>query len=297
MIIPMVKNDEYTVYNGDNVQVMNEEIEPESIDFSVMSVPFAAIYSYTNKLEDMGNSSDYDDDFKLHFAFWAQSIFPLIKQGRVVAIHYQDTTLLKSAVGHAGIHDLSGDVIRLMESAGFICQQRITIDKNPQAVAIRTKAHSLLFKSLKKDQVISTPCNGDYLLKFVKPGVNQVPIKHQISQERWIRLAHPIWYHIKETNTLNTRSAKKKDNERHICPLQLDLIEDAIELWSNVGDRVMSPFMGIGSEGFVSLKLKRLFTGIEIKKAYFEESIKNLDSAIFDRDSQQTFRFNGACNA
>ncbi len=213
-----IEHKEFKIYNGDCIEVMRE-LQPESVDFSVFSPPFSAIYAYTNNLQDLGNSTEMDDEFKMHYAFFSKELSRLIKPGRLVATHIADTPRTKAMHGEISTNDISGDMIRIMEAAGFLFLRRFAIQKNPQAAAIRNKIQSLLFATLKTDQSKIWPAQADWILVFKKRGDNKVPIKQQLDSEDWIKLAAPCWTHIRETDTLNTRMAKSEDDEKHICPL------------------------------------------------------------------------------
>jgi DNA modification methylase len=283
-------------------------------DLSVFSPPFASLYAYSSDLADMGNSRESDDEFKLHFRFFAEAIFPLIKPGRNMCVHIQNPSRSITAHGRPGIWDLRGDMIRLFEESGFWYYGEVTIWKNPQAQSIRTKAQALTFSNFIKDSSISRPALADYLLIFKKPGKSEVPCTNKIqinehgARERqdvtngdWIEwaqpiwdtnggsfaLPYPVWYNVRETETLNTRAAKNEEDQRHICPLQLDLIDRCVRLWSNEGETVFSPFAGIGSEGYQSLLNSRKFVGCEIKPEYHAEALKNCADAIAEREAKQ----------
>jgi len=281
---------EYELFNEDCVTAMRRLAEEgRQFDLAVYSPPFASLFTYSNHDADMGNSRDSDDEFLLHHQFFVNALFPLIKPGRRVCVHVQNPTRTKNSHGFMGIWDMRGDMIRQYQQAGFIYYGEVTVDKCPQAQAIRTKSHALMFVNLKKDSAINRPALVDYVMMFVKPGVNLTRIdgvdRGEITNEDWIRWARGVWYSIKETNTLNAALAREDSDERHLCPLQLDLIERCVKLWSNPGETVFSPFTGIGSEGFVSLTFRRKFVGTELKRAYYERAKLNLDTAIRDREA------------
>lgn len=307
---------EFEIRLGDCITSMAKRKEEGfQADLSIFSPPFASLYAYSSDPADMGNSRESDDEFRLHFRFFANAIFPLIKDGRNMCVHIQNPSRSITHHGRPGIWDLRGEMIRLFEEAGFWYYGEITIWKNPQAQSIRTKAQALTFSNFIKDSTISRPALADYLLIFKKPGKSAVPCTNKIqinehgAQERkdvtnadWIQwaspiwetqedgfmLPYPVWFNIRETYTLNTRAAKNDEDERHICPLQLDLIDRCVRLWSNKGEIVYSPFAGIGSEGYQALLNERRFSGDEIKPEYHEEAVKNCGEAIAERAAKET---------
>lgn len=299
---------EYEIKLGDCITEMAKlKEEGFQADLSVYSPPFASLYAYSSDPADMGNSRESDDEFKLHFRFFAEAIFPLIKPGRNMCVHIQNPSRSITAHGRPGIWDLRGEMVRLFEDAGFWYYGEVTIWKNPQAQSIRTKAQQLTFSQFIKDSSISRPALADYLMIFKKPGKSETPCTNKIqinehgARERsdvtngdWIEWAqpiwetqadgfmmpYPVWYNVRETETLNTRAAKNEEDQRHICPLQLDLIDRCVRLWSNKGETVFSPFTGIGSEGYQSILNGRRFVGCEIKPEYHAEAVKNCEEAI-----------------
>jgi DNA modification methylase len=251
---------------------------PENqFDMSVFSPPFADLYSYTDEAQDLGNSNSLDDEFALHFSFFTHQLYRVMKPGCIVAFHVAPLAVLKSVAGHMAIRDFPAECRELMEGAGFLYHGKATIGKNPQAQAIRTKAHSLLFKTLRKDSRLNRFAIPDYLMKFSKPG-EAPPIQNlDVSNEEWIKLAHPIWDWVNESNTLNKSTKQASEGDvKHICPLQLDVIDAAIRLWSGRGEHVFSPFLGIGSEGVMAVRHSRRFTGVELKREYFEMACENI---------------------
>jgi DNA modification methylase len=282
-ILPDVYGESFRLIHGDCISVMAQMPENQ-FELAVFSPPFADLYSYTDKHQDIGNCNSLDDEFALHFSFFAHQLYRVIKPGCIVAMHIAPLAIFKSIQGFSGIRDFPAECRELFEGAGFIYHGKATIGKNPQAQAIRTKAHALLFKTLRKDSRQSRFAIPDFLMKFQKPG-EAPPIRNQeTSNEEWIKLASPIWDWVDETNTLNRRTKEMSDGDvRHICPLQLDVIDACIRLWSGPGEHILSPFMGIGSEGVVAVKLNRHFTGIELKEEYFRMAVKN----IFDEENQK----------
>lgn len=262
---------------GDSCERLGE-LEDDSIDLSIFSPPFASLYTYSPSERDLGNSSDRDEFFE-HFGFITDHLLRVTKVGRLACVHVQQLTTTKATHGFNSLTDFRGQVIAHFQDHGFWFHGEVTIDKDPQAQAIRTKAHALMFKTLRSDSSKSRPGLADYLLIFKKPGDSEIPIIGDVDNETWIGWARPVWYDIRESDTLNTRVARESADERHICPLQLPLIERCVRLWSNVGDTVLSPFAGIGSEGVVSVKHNRRFIGCELKPSYWKTACDNLQTA------------------
>lgn len=274
--LPDAIGEMYRLIHGDCIEEMAQMPE-DQFDMSVFSPPFADLYSYTDKYQDLGNCQSTDDEFELHFSFFAHHLFRVMKPGAVVAMHIAPLAILKSVRGYTGIRDFPAECRSVFDSVGFIYQGQATIGKNPQAQAIRTKAHALLFKTLKKDSRQSRFAIPDYLMKFSKPGEAKPIPNVEVSNEEWIKMASPIWDWINESNTLNNQTKYLSDGDtKHICPLQLDVIDASIRLWSARGEHVFSPFMGIGSEGYMAMKLGRVFTGIELKSEHFRLAEQNI---------------------
>lgn len=271
------KTNDYNVFLGDSCEKL-KDIETNSVDFSVFSPPFAALYTYSPSDRDLGNCSD-NKEFFIHFSFIIKELLRVVKIGRLVAVHCMNLPTKKARDGYIGLVDFRGDIIRAFQKERFIYHSEVCIQKNPQVAAIRTHAKGLMFKQLHKDSSDSRQGLADYICVFKKPGESEVPIKSDINNEEWIKFAHPIWTDIRETNTLNARVAKSEKDEKHMCPLQLDVIDRCIRLWSNRGETVLSPFMGIGSEGHQAIMLDRKFKGIELKEEYYKTAIQNLNSA------------------
>lgn len=251
------------------------EIETGSVDLSVCSPPFAQLYNYSPSPRDLSNSRSRGEFFE-HYRFVIAEQLRVTRPGRVAAVHVADITQQKVLHGVIGLTDFSGEVVRAFVDEGWIFDGRVTVDKDPQAQAIRTKSHSLLFVTKERDASMLRPALPDYLLKFRKPGENPVPVKSDVSNEEWIAWARPVWLDIRETNTLNTTLAKESADERHICPLQLDFIERCIRLWSSPGELVLTPFAGIGSEVYQAVKFGRRGLGIELKPSYWRTAVDNL---------------------
>jgi DNA modification methylase len=266
--------DDWHVYNGDCVSVLRQ-MPDACIDFSIYSPPFGSLFVYSQSAADMGNSTD--DEFRDHYQYLVSEIFRLTKPGRITAVHCSDLPMTKWKDGAVGIKDFSGDIIRAHEAAGWIMHSRRTIWKCPVVEMTRTKHVGLLYKQLIKDSAKSRGGMPDYLLTFVKPGENIAPIEHtpqNFPLSQWQEWASPVWNTIKQTNVLNVSAAKDPGDERHLCPLQLDVIERAVIMWSNAGETVLSPFTGIGSEGVTSVKLGRRFVGVELKQSYYEQACR-----------------------
>ena len=271
--------DRYAAYHGDCVDVVRQ-LPDASVGFSVYSPPFSNLFVYSDSAADMGNAGS-DGEFLEHYGYLLAELARVTKPGRLSAVHCSDLPLTKWKDGVIGIKDLSGDIIRAHQAAGWVLHSRVTIWKCPVVEMTRTKALGLLYKQLKKDSTRSRTGMCDYLLVFRAPGENAEPVGHDAEDfpvEQWQQWASPVWMDIQQTNTLNAAVAREAADERHLCPLQLDLIKRALILWSNPGDVVLSPFMGIGSEGVESLREKRRFVGVELKEAYFRQAIKALDA-------------------
>ena len=267
----------WELWLGDSVERM-KAIESESVGLSVFSPPFQSLYTYSPTERDLGNSRS-KTEFFTHFSFIIDELLRITKPGRNACVHVQQLTTTKSTDGYIGMKDFRGDVIRAFEERGWIYYGEVCIDKDPQAQAIRTHSIGLLFTQFNKDSMMSRPALADYIIIFKKPGDNAEPINHNLDNDTWIEWARPIWYGIKESDTLNVVAARSDKDERHICPLQLGTIERCIKLWSNEGDLVFSPFAGIGSEGYEAIKYGRRFLGIELKPEYFRVAVNNIKNA------------------
>jgi DNA modification methylase len=276
---------DFSAYEGDCVSVCSQ-MPDACIDFSVYSPPFGQLFVYSASAADMGNSSS-DGEFAQHYAYLVREKFRITKPGRLTAVHCSDLPLTKWKDGAVGIKDFSGDIIRIHQDAGWIFHSRRTIWKCPVVEMTRTKHVGLLYKQLKSDSVKSRGGMPDYLLTFVKPGENAAPITHtpeDFPVEQWQEWASPVWMTVNQTNVLNVKAARSEKDEKHLCPLQLDVIDRALVLWSNPGDTVLSPFMGIGSEGYGALRTKRRFVGMELKHEYWRQAVENLKGASAQAD-------------
>lgn len=279
---------------GDCVDRVSE-MAPDSVDFSIFSPPFASLYTYSNSARDMGNCRTHDE-FHQHFAFLVEQLMRVVKPGRLVAFHCMNLPTSKERDGFIGISDFRGQLIQMFQSKGWIYHSEVCIWKDPVTAMQRTKALGLLHKTIRKDSSMSRQGIPDYLVVMRKPGDNDVPVSHthdEFPVERWQRYASPVWavadgvddegfmvmsQDINPSETLQKESAREDKDERHICPLQLEVIRRSIRLWTNPGDVVLSPFMGIGSEGYVALQERRKFIGVELKRSYYDQAVKNLMS-------------------
>ena len=346
-VIDDARGDGWNLMLGDSCERL-AEVKDDSVDLAIYSPPFASLFVYSPSMRDLGNSKDRAE-FLTHYGFIIREMLRVTRPGRINAVHVQQLTTTKSTHGVVGLTDFRGDVIRAYLAAGWIFHGEVTVDKDPQAQAIRTKAQALMFVQKNKDSAKSRPALADYLLLFRKPGDIETPVKTDITNDEWIKWARPIWrapdtlgedirtllaaarviedhagsgsllsgnirelvklisgeavdyapeivvepmrdehglvvprscwYGIRESNTLNVAAGRDSQDERHICPLQLDLIEVAVRLWSNPGETVCSPFAGIGSEGYVAVQQGREFVGIELKPSYWKAAVANLKRA------------------
>lgn len=270
----------FAIYNGDCVDVLRQ-LPDKSVGFSVYSPPFSSLFVYSDSEADMGNSAN-DDEFFAHYRYAIREMARVMKPGRLVAIHCTDLPSSKWKDGIIGLKDFPGEIIRAHQDEGFTYHSRVTIWRDPVVEMTRTKALGLLYKQLQKDSTRSRQGMADYLIVMRAPGENVEPVGQDAKSfpvSQWQQWASPVWMDIRQTNTLNVRIAKEADDEKHLCPLQLDLIERAVLLWSNPGDVVLSPFAGVGSEGVMAIKQHRRFIGIELKEAYFRRASQYLQEA------------------
>ena len=286
----------YRAIHGDCVEEV-AKLPDNSIDFSIFSPPFAELYVYSDDIRDMGNCKDYEEFF-VHFQFLVKELARVIKSGRLVAVHCMDLPAMKGKDGYIGLKDFSGMLIQAFEKEGFIYHDRITIWKSPVVEMTRTKSIGLLHKTIKKDSSLSRTGIPDYILVFRNAGDNLEPITHQDKDENkenylpvnlWQKYAEPVWDDINYSDTLQYTSAREEKDEKHICPLQLETIRRCLHLWSNEGDTVLSPFGGIGSEGYESLRLNRNYIGIELKESYYNQMQRNLKRMIADKIQPKLF--------
>lgn len=278
-----VKNEFYEIKRGDCVQLI-KDVESESVGLSVFSPPFAELYTYSNHLEDMGNSKDYNE-FMEQFGYLVKELYRVLMSGRNVAVHCMDLPIQKGKEGFIGLRDFSGIILKAFEKEGFIYHSRITIWKNPVTEMQRTKALGLLHKQVKKDSTMSRVGIPDYVMIFRKDGERNNPVANtELSVDLWQKYASPVWMDIDYGNTLQGyRDGRDSNDEKHICPLQLDTIERLIHLYSNKGDTVLTPFAGIGSEVFQAVKMNRKGIGFELKESYFEIAKKNLEKLMIEK--------------
>ena len=301
----------WTALLGDSCERL-AEIPDNSVDLSVCSPPFASLFTYSPSVRDLGNSATRPEFFE-HYKFIIDHQYRVTKPGRIACIHVQQLTTTKATQGYVGLTDFRGEVIRAFQDAGWIYYGEATIWKDPQAQSIRTKAFTLAFQTKNRDSAASRPALADYLLIFKKPGDNTVPIPHSASDgeftnDDWIEWASPIWHDvhdggwltefggicpvwmgIRETDTLQYRSAREAQDEKHIAPLQLEFIRRCVIMYSNPGELVLSPFMGIGSEGYVSIKQGRRFIGCELKGSYWRQAVANLQRAEAEATAPSLF--------
>ena len=311
-------DDRYAMYNGDCVEVL-KGITENSIHYSIFSPPFASLYTYSNSDRDMGNSAS-DNEFYEHFKFLISELYRVTMPGRLLSFHCMDLPMMKSRDGVIGLKDFPGELIRMFTDAGFIYHSKVTIWKDPLVEATRTKALGLLHKQICKDSSMCRQGLPDYLVTMRKPGENPELIAHPegfdsyigedepegakierpqpdaekyekkekynevpiYSHQVWRKYASPVWMDIRQSNTLNGKSAREEQDERHICPLQLDVIARGINLWTNVNDIVLDPFAGIGSSNYVALKMGRRTIGVELKENYYNLALENVEKGNMD---------------
>jgi DNA modification methylase len=276
----MVNSDLWTMYNGDCVEEIKKQTN-NSIHYIIFSPPFSSLYTYSNSERDMGNCKTYTE-FSEHFGFLASELYRILMPGRLMSIHCMNLPTTLQHHGVIGIQDFRGDLIRIFQKEGFIYHSEVCVWKDPVTAMQRTKALGLLHKQLKKDSCMSRMGIPDYIVTFRKPGENPERVTHtneSFPVSVWQNYASPIWDDINPSDTLQRESARENEDERHIAPLQLEVIRRCLELWTNPNDIVLSPFAGIGSEGYEAIKNGRRFVGIELKKSYYEQACKNLESA------------------
>ncbi len=322
-VIDQVQGKNWIIYNGDCVEV-TRGIPDNSIHFSIFSPPFASLYTYSNSERDMGNVKN-NSEFYEQFKFLISELYRVLIPGRLISFHCMDIPAMKERDGFIGLFDFPGDLLRLFQDAGFIYHSKVAIWKDPLIEATRTKALGLMHKQLCKDSAMCRNGLPDYLITVRKPGENPEPISHPegltdfigedepdgrkgepelkdsqkhkdismakrdpvYSHHVWRRYASPVWMDINQSRTLQKESAREEKDERHICPLQLDVIERALELWTNPNDIVLSPFAGIGSEIYSAIRMKRRGVGIELKGSYFKQAVANCQKAELE-DAQLT---------
>ena len=279
-VINQIVNDNYAIYHGDCVDVVSG-LDNNSVDYTIFSPPFASLYTYSNSDYDMGNCKD-DETFYNQFAYLVKELYRVTNAGRLLSFHCMNLPTSKTRHGYIGINDFRGKLIEMFQAEGWIFHSEVVIWKDPVTAMQRTKALGLLHKQIKKDSCMSRQGIPDYLVTMRKPGVNEKPVTHtneSFPVGIWQQYASPIWTDINPSDTLQYRSARDNNDERHICPLQLEVIRRGVELWSNPDDIVLSPFAGIGSEGYVALQHGRKFIGVELKESYYNASVTNLQKA------------------
>jgi DNA modification methylase len=301
-VLDQVITDRYAAYHGDCAEAL-KGMPSDSVHYSIFSPPFASLYTYSNSERDMGNVRD-DKEFFEHFAFAIDELYRVLKPGRLLSMHCMLMPTSKERDGYIGLKDFRGDLVRAFQSRGFIFHSEVAIWKDPVTAMQRTKALGLLHKTIRKDSAMSRQGINDYLVTMRKPGTNDEPIAHtheSFPVEMWQRYASPVWVttngvddegfakcvaDIDPSDTLQFRSAREHDDERHICPLQLEVIRRAVRLWTNPNDIVLTPFGGIGSEGVVAIEEGRRAVLVELKRSYYEQQIRNLATAVSAKDSQ-----------
>lgn len=280
-VLDQVIKQKYAIYNGDSCEVI-KGIPDNSIHYTIFSPPFASLYTYSNSDRDMGNCKG-DKEFAEHFRFLIDELYRVTMPGRLLSFHCMQLPLSKERDGIIGLKDFRGELIRMFQAAGFVYHSEVTIWKNPVTAMQRTKALGLLHKQLKKDSCMSRQGIADFLVTMRKPGDNPERVSHtneSFPVYVWQHYASPVWMDIKESDTLQRKSAREEKDERHICPLQLEVIRRGIELWTNPGDIVLDPFTGIGSTEYVALKSGRRAIGCELKPSYYKQAVSNCAAAL-----------------
>ena len=284
-VLDQCVTDQFALYHGDCVDVVRG-LPESSIHYSIFSPPFASLYTYSNSERDMGNCKDHGEFFG-QFSFLVGDILRATIPGRLLSFHCMDLPTSKQRDGFIGLTDFRGELVRIFRAAGWILHSQVVIWKDPVTAMQRTKALGLLHKQIKKDSCMSRQGIPDYLVTMRKPGENPERVSHtdeDFPVGLWQQYASPVWMDINPSDTLQFRSAREHEDERHICPLQLQVIQRALKLWTNQGDRVLSPFAGIGSEGYVALDMGRKFVGAELKRSYYDQACRNLRAATKQRD-------------
>lgn len=274
-----VINDKYAIYKGDCIHVM-QSIPDKSIDYSVFSPPFAGLYLYSDSPQDMSNCED-DDQFFDHYRYLARELKRVIKDGRLVSVHCMNLPTSKQHDGHIGLRDFRGDVIRAMQDEGFIFASEVCVWKNPVVAMQRTKAYGLLHKTIRSNATYCRQGIPDYVVTFRNgeiPDKDSRVAHSDLPVDEWQELASPVWMDIDQGNVLPYRGARDEKDEKHISPLQLDVIKRCVRLWTNEGDTVFTPFMGVGSEVYTAVEMGRKGIGIELKDSYFDQAVRNLDA-------------------
>ena len=280
-VLDQVTENRYAVYNGDSCEVV-KAIPDNSIHYTIFSPPFASLYTYSNSDRDMGNSKG-DDEFYNHFIYLAKELYRITMPGRLLSFHCMDLPLMKERDGVIGLKDFPSIIRQIFEDCGFIYHSKVTIWKNPVTEMQRTKALGLLHKQIRKDSAMNRQGIPDYIVTMRKPGDNPERVSHThetFPVDVWQNYASPVWMDIRQSDTLQKKSAREDKDERHICPLQLEVIQRCIELWTNPGDIVLDPFAGIGSVPYVAVTMGRRGIGVELKESYYKQARNNLEIAV-----------------
>lgn len=282
--IQQIDRPTHSLFNGDCIEVL-AGLPDHSVDYSIFSPPFSSLYTYSNSPRDMGNSRT-DAEFFEHFDHLVKELARIIKPGHNVSFHCMNLPTSKERDGYIGIKDFRGDLIRAFQKHGFIFASEVTIWKDPVTAMQRTKALGLLHKTVRSNATMCRQGIPDYLVTMRAPGEVMDKVAHgaDIPVDEWQQLASPVWMTINPNDTLQFRSAREHDDERHICPLQLEVIRNGIKLWTKPGDVVLTPFLGIGSEAFCAVEMGRKAIGVELKSSYFEQAVKNIDSLVAQCD-------------
>ncbi|MCB1898192.1 DNA-methyltransferase [Denitromonas sp.] len=279
-VLDQTIGDNYALYHGDCIEVLRG-LPDHSVHYSIFSPPFASLYTYSNSPRDMGNCRTNEEFFE-HFGYLIDELARVIQPGRNVSFHCMLLPASKERDGFIGLKDFRGDLIRAFQAKGFIFHSETVIWKDPVTQMQRTKAIGLLHKTVRENASMCRQGIPDYLITMRQPGEVVERVKHTHESypvDQWQKVASPIWMDINPSDTLQYASARENDDERHICPLQLEIIRRGVELWTNPGDIVLSPFAGIGSEGYVSLQMGRRFVGTELKASYYQQAARNLERA------------------
>lgn len=280
-VLEQVIENRYALYNGDSCEIA-KAIPDNSIHYTIFSPPFASLYTYSNSDRDMGNSKG-DDEFYNHFIFLAKELYRVTMPGRLLSFHCMDLQLMKERDGVIGLKDFPAIIRQIFEDCGFIYHSKVTIWKNPVTEMQRTKALGLLHKQIRKDSTMNRQGIPDYIITLRKPGENPERVSHtheSFPVNVWQNYASPVWMDIRQSDTLQKKSARDDKDERHICPLQLEVIQRCIELWTNPNDIVLDPFAGIGSVPYTAVKMGRRGIGVELKESYYNQAVNNLEIAV-----------------
>ena len=280
-VLEQVIENRYAIYNGDSCEIV-KAIPDNSVHYTIFSPPFASLYTYSNSDRDMGNSKG-DDEFYNHFIFLAKELYRVTMPGRLLSFHCMDLPLMIERDGVIGLKDFPAIIRKIFEDCGFIYHSKVTIWKNPVTEMQRTKALGLLHKQIRKDSTMNRQGIPDYIVTMRKPGENPERVSHThetFPVDVWQNYASPVWMDIRQSDTLQKKSAREDKDERHICPLQLEVIQRCIELWTNPNDIVLDPFAGIGSVPYTAVKMGRRGIGVELKESYYKQAVNNLEIAV-----------------